>query len=186
MGYLICTECGGENKTNAKYCNRCGYELSKPKPETTETPIQQEKSSRFDSWKKISGSIVGIILFGLSYFAVQQIFFKPPSFDKVMMQAASELNKTCPVMIDQYTRLDNALALPGNSLQYNYTLVDLTKAEVNLDTVKKYLEPSIINNIKTNPDMKMYRENKTQMIYYYKDKNGEFVYKFVVTPDMYQ
>jgi len=135
--------------------------------------------------KKRIGTIIGIIVFGLSYFAVQQIFFKQPSFDKVMVQAASEINKNCPMMVDQYTRWDNAVVLPGKILQYNYTLVDLEKSEVNLDTVKKYVEPGIINNVRTNPDMKIYRDNNTTFIYYYKDKNGVFVYKFPVTPDMY-
>ena len=135
--------------------------------------------------KKSIGTIIGIIAFGLAYFAVQQIFFKQPSFDKVIVQAVSETNKNCPMMVDQYTRFDNAEALPGKIIQYNYTLVDLNKSEVNLDTVKKYVEPGIINNIKTNPDMKIYRDNNTTFIYYYKDKNGVFVYKFPVTPDMY-
>ena len=43
-----------------------------------------------------------------------------------MMAAASEINKTCPIMVDQYTQLDNALALPDNSFQYNYTLIDIS------------------------------------------------------------
>lgn len=134
---------------------------------------------------KIIGTVVGIVVFGLSYLAVQQLFFKPVSLDKAMMEAASELNKTCPIMVDQDTRLDNAVALPGNIFQYNYTLVNLYKSEVNIDTVKKYFEPGIINNVKTNPDLKVYRDNKVTMAYYYKDKNGEFVLKISVTPDMY-
>lgn len=131
------------------------------------------------------GTIVGIIVFGLSYFAVQQIFFKTNTFDKAMMEAASELNKACPIMVDQDTRLDNAVALPDNIFQYNYTLVNLDKSEVNIDTVKKYIEPEIINNVKTNPDLKAYRENKVTMAYNYKDKNGVFVLKISVTPDLY-
>jgi hypothetical protein len=88
-------------------------------------------------------------------------------------------------MVDQDTRLDNAVALPGNVFQYNYTLVNLEKSEVNIDTVKKYIEPGIINNVKTSPDLKAYRDNKVTMAYYYKDKNGVFVLKISVTPDMY-
>ena len=145
----------------------------------------EQKAETKEKKKKTIGMVVRIIAFGLLYFAAQQIFFKPPSFDKVMMQAASEINKTCPIMVDEYTRLDNAVALPDNIFQYNYTLVNITKEEVNLDTVRKYIEPGIINNVKTNPDLKIYRDNKTTMRYYYKDKNGEFVHKFSVTPDQY-
>ena len=49
--------------------------------------------------KKIIGIIAGIVAFGLAYFGAQQLF-KAPSFDKAMMEAASELNKTCPIMVD--------------------------------------------------------------------------------------
>ena len=135
--------------------------------------------------KKTIGTVVGIVVFGLSYFAAQQLFFKPVSFDEAMMEAASELNKTCPIMVDQDTRLDNAVALSENIFQYNYTLINLNKSEVNIDTVKKYVEPGLINNVKTNPDLKAFRDNKITMVYYYKDKNGEFVLKISVTPDMY-
>lgn len=88
-------------------------------------------------------------------------------------------------MVDRDTRLDNAVALPGNILQYNYTLVNLDKSEVNVDTVNKYVVPGIINNVRTNPGLKVYRDNKVTMDYAYKDKNGVFVLKISVTPDMY-
>ena len=135
--------------------------------------------------KRIIGTIVGIITFALAYVGVQQIFFKPASFDKTMMQAASELNKSCPIMVDQYTRLDNAAAMPNNTFQYNYTLVNLEKSEVNIDTVKKYVQPGLINNVKTNPDLKLFRDNKVTMAYNYRDKKGVFVLKITVTPDLY-
>ena len=186
MENVICKSCGAGNKTNQKYCSSCGYALPIPEAEILDIQVQNPVPAKTDRWKKLLISMVGAIAFGLSYWAVQYFFFSPPSFDKVMMQSASELNKTCPVMVDQYTRLDNAIALPGNTLQYNYTLVDILKGEVNTDTVKKYVEPGIINNVKTNPEMKIYRDNKTTFIYYYKDKNGEFVLKFSVTPDRYQ
>jgi len=93
--------------------------------------------------KKTIGTIVGILAFGLSSFAVKQIFFKPVSFDKAMMEAASELNKTCPIMVDKETRLDNTVAMPDNVFQYNYTLVNLEKSQINIDTIKKYVEPGL-------------------------------------------
>ncbi|MCC6690963.1 MAG: hypothetical protein IT235_05470 [Bacteroidia bacterium] len=185
MDNIACTNCGSGNWVSSKYCKQCGYELPQAKDETVEGRVQPSTSTQHRK-KRIIGSIVGIIAFWLAYWGVQQLFFKPPSFDKVMMQAASELNKTCPLMVDSETRLDNAVALPDNAFQYNYTLVNITKAEVSIDTIKKYVEPIIINNVKTNPDMKIYRDKKVTMIYYYKDKNGEFAHKFSVTPEMYQ
>lgn len=88
--------------------------------------------------------------------------------------------------IDEYTRLDNVVALPNKTLQYNFTLVDLYKADVNLDTVKKYVFPKVLENIQTNPEMKNMRDNKTTFNYFYRDKTKKFVCKYIVTPEMYQ
>ncbi len=88
-------------------------------------------------------------------------------------------------MVDQNTRLDNALALPGNILQYNYTLVSWIKDSIDIAAFDEYMFPMILNNIKTNPDLKVYRDNKTTMAYSYKDMNGEFVSKISITADQY-
>jgi hypothetical protein len=130
-------------------------------------------------------TIVGLIAGGITFILVQQFFFKPPSYDQVMMNAASEINKSCPIMVDQETRLDNAVALPENIFQYNYTLVNMEKATTDISQLENYLKPTLVNNVKTNPDMKINRENQTTMGYYYKDKNGEFLFKILVTPDLY-
>ncbi|MCZ4410045.1 hypothetical protein O3Q51_14580 [Cryomorphaceae bacterium 1068] len=130
-------------------------------------------------------TIVGLIAGGIIFILVQQFFFKPPSYDQVMMQAASEINKSCPIMVDQETRLDNAVALPENIFQYNYTLVNMEKATTDIGQLETYLRPTLINNVRTNPDMKINRDNETTMSYYYKDKHGEFLFKILVTPDLY-
>ncbi len=110
----------------------------------------------------------------------------PLTFDKAMMTAASELNESCPMMVDQETRLDNAVALPDNVFQYNYTLVNFTKEELDLEEFTAHMEPQITNNVKTNPDLKIYRDNQVTMKYYYKDKNGVFVAQFAVTYEDYK
>ena len=63
---------------------------------------------------------------------VQQFAFDKPTFDKVMMESASELNKSCLVMVDKDTRLDNVIALPDNIFQYNYTLVNIEKKTLDI------------------------------------------------------
>lgn len=184
MEKIACSNCGAEYISTPKICSRCGNSF--PITNVEDSSALSKTNAPPKKGKGLLGAIFGIVSFVLAYWGVQQIFFKPPSFDKVMMEAASELNKTCPIMVDQYTRLDNAVALPDNVFQYNYTLVDIIQSEVNLDTVRKYIEPGIINNVKTNPDLKIYRDNKTTMVYYYKDKNGVFVFKLAVTPKMYE
>ncbi len=136
--------------------------------------------------KKIIGMIVGAAAFLIAYFAVQQVLFKPPTFDKQMMQIASELNKSCPIMVDAETQLDNAVALPDNTFQYNYTLVSMERATLDISELENYLQPIILNNIKTNPDLKTFRDNDVIMAYNYKDKNGEHLFKLTFKPENYK
>jgi hypothetical protein len=136
--------------------------------------------------KKVIGMIVGAAAFLIAYFVVQQVFFKPPTLDKQMMQIASELNKSCPIMVDAETQLDNAVALPDNTFQYNYTLVSMERASVDISELENYLQPTILNNIKTNPDLKTFRDNDVIMAYNYKGKNGEHLFKLTFKPENYK
>ena len=88
-------------------------------------------------------------------------------------------------MIDEQTRFDNAFALPGNTMQYNYTLINYEKGSIDTLGLKEVLKPSIVNNIRTNPQMAFFRERKTTLNYYYKDMNGEYVCIITVTPEQY-
>lgn len=162
---------------------------------TEEEKIQTEKIKINKSTKHKSKSlkygigfiIVFAIFYAIGHFAGESIIkiFNKPSFNKEMVQMASEINKNCPIMLDAQTRLDNTIALPDNVFQYNYTLVNSEKASLDIEGLKKYLEPIIYNVAKTNPDMKLLRDNKTTLNYYYKDKSGVYLFTISVTPDQY-
>jgi hypothetical protein len=96
------------------------------------------------------------------------------------------MNKQTPMQIDEYTRLDSVSAIGKTNFIYYYSLIGVDKTEVNLDTLNKYLKPSLIENIKNSPDLKVYRDNKISLDYHYYDKNGEFMSKILVTPELYE
>ncbi len=135
--------------------------------------------------KNISKTVIGTIIGLTTFFIIKQFIFTPPTIDEAMMHAASEINKSCPIMVDQETRLDNAISLPDNIFQYNYTLINIVKDSIDLKTFEDYMQPMIINNVKTNPDLKICRENKVTMAYSYKDMKGEFITKISISPDKY-
>ena len=186
MEKVVCTHCGSDNSIKAKYCSSCGYELPKAETDNRETEIQQKTNPKRNYKKQILGAIIGALVFWGSYYLVQNFFFNSNTFDKGMMHMASEINKSCPIMIDSETRLDNAIALPNKVLQYNYTLVNMLKDSVNTDEMKSILEPVIINFVKTNPDMKPLRDINTTVNYYYKDKTGVYLFTVSVEPKLYQ
>jgi hypothetical protein len=103
-----------------------------------------------------------------------------------LKNAALELNKQTPMQIDEYSRLDSASTKGKTNFIYHYTLFDLEKSEVNLDTVNKYIRPSIIENVKNSPELKFYRDNEITMDYKYYDRNGVFVTEINVTPELYK
>src|SRR5882757_10866056 len=95
MGKIKCIQCGTDNSNNSKYCSRCGYELPKAEIESISTLIEKGNTSRKKlSLEKMIGIAVGI---GVMIF-IQQFFFKSPTYDKMLMDVASELNKHCPFM----------------------------------------------------------------------------------------
>ncbi|MEM6865224.1 MAG: hypothetical protein AAF575_08575 [Bacteroidota bacterium] len=132
---------------------------------------------------KMIGTIVGMIAFALSFYGVQQLF--KTDLEAELENVALELNKQTPMKIDEYSRLDSASSKGKTNFIYHYTLLGMEKSEVNLDTVNKYIRPSIIENVKTIPELKFYRDNKITMDYKYYDKNGVFVTKISVTPELY-
>lgn len=182
-GKIECKHCGCINNSNYKYCRECGYELPRVITETVNENLKKPAKPR----KKMSlPQIVGIVVGAIVMVTVQQMFFKPKSFDKAMMQWADEINKSCPVMVDQETRLDNTIALPENTFQYNYTLINTEREDIDTVSFRNALEPSIVNNIRTNPQMKIQRDHKTTLNYYYKDKDGNHILTISVAPDKYK
>jgi hypothetical protein len=142
----------------------------------------EEQTDKNKKVKTYIGLVVGMVV----AFSVQHFLFKKPSFDKQMMQAASEINKTCPIMIDAETRLDNTVALPNNVFQYNYTLVNMVKDSVDVEAIEKHLQPIILNTIKTSPDMESFRINNATISYSYKDKNNNYLTKLEFTSNDYK
>ena len=120
---------------------------------------------------------------------IQQILIPKvfsPSFDSQLMKLSSEINKNCPFMIDSETRLDNTFGGAGKSIAYNYTLINLLKSDIDIDYFESLMKPQILNNIKTNPDLKLFRDNDVSFIYNYNDKSSARVTTIKFTPNDYK
>lgn len=111
---------------------------------------------------------------------------KNSGFEKIMQEAANKLNKTCPILVDSETQLDNVEIVNGDTFKYNYTLLHSIRSEMDMEGTVKYLEPLLVKQVKSNSAMAIYRENKITMAYYYYDKNGDLAFKIIVSPDKYK
>lgn len=131
----------------------------------------------------ISGAI---LLCALLFFAIKVLFFKASSPDISVLKFTKEMNKTCPTMIDPETRLDKVIASVDNSLQFNYTLVFRDKDSIAIGNLKNFMEPVILNKIKTSPSLSKYLNKNLTWIYSYNDKNGDFIFKITYTPEQFK
>ncbi len=126
-----------------------------------------------------------IVFAALGYWLAQQFLGGKPAFDKQLMAVANEINQNCPIMVDSDTRLDNAIGGPGNRFTYNYTLVNFSADQIDLEHFINALRPTILNTVKTNPDMQAFRDNKVTLVYSYKDKDGIFLTNIKIPPEDY-
>lgn len=213
MHYLECQNCGHFNELKTEYltfCKKCNKVLKnnfadwkKANPEKSFEDFKQiicttgpvAHSNEKPDKKKSKGLKfwIGFTVTFAVFYAIGQLggeklvsLIKRPAFDKALMEIAGELNKTCPIMVDSLTRLDNAIALPDKVFQYNYSLISGSREYMDTEGLKTYLSPRIVNDVKTNPGMKFIRDNKVTVNYSYKDLNGEFLFLITVKPEDYQ
>ena len=128
--------------------------------------------------------IIGMITFALASYGMQQ-FFKT-DVEAELARVALELNKRTPIQYDQFTRLDSASSKGATNFSYFYTLINVEKKAIHSDTVQAFLKPNLVDNIKYSPELKVYRDNEITMDYYYYGKNGDFIIKIAVTPELYK
>ena len=102
-----------------------------------------------------------------------------------LLEAARQVNEACPLMVDADTRLDGAEVLPDHVFRYNYTLVNLAKAEMDTANFIHQLEPDITNGIRTSPEAQLFRNHKATVVYRYHDKNNVYAFTITITPEMY-
>lgn len=180
MNKTKCSNCDSENLPNARYCSRCGFELPKGEiPKMEITPVLVPKKRKKYQLESIIGALFGV----LAFFAIQHFVFDEDASNKAMSEIASEINKSCPMLLDSITQLDNVLVMPDNVFQYNYTL--LHTDEINIEGLKESMQPALLNLIRTSPQMKTLRDYDCTFSYFYKDKNGVFLFSITVTPDDY-
>ena len=130
------------------------------------------------------GALIGFFAFAIAFAGVK--YLMKTDIASELKKGAIELNKLTPQQVDDYTRLDSAAAIGKTNFIYYYTLLNVEKDEVSLDTVNKYLKPQIIKGVKENDALKIFRKNNIIIDYKYFDKNGEFAVAISVTPDLYK
>jgi hypothetical protein len=131
-------------------------------------------------------TVTGIIIALMSVSMFTQSCGSPNSTpDPGLVKMAEEINPMCPMMIDAETRLDTTAVFSNKTFMYDYTFINYENGMVDTTRVKNLIMPNAIHAIKTNPGLKYFRDNKVTIKYNYKDKNGSYMFSFVITPNQY-
>ena len=75
--------------------------------------------------------------------------------------------------------------MPHNTIQYDFTLVNVQKESIDIDALQKSVETEILASSKTNPSLEAFRDNGSTVIYSYKDTNEKELFVITLTPEMY-
>jgi hypothetical protein len=106
--------------------------------------------------------------------------------NNTLSERAIIMNKDCPFMIDENTRLDSVTSPKKDVLQNNYTLLNDNVADINVDIFKDIFKLEITNHLKSNKETEFFRKNNATLIYKYFDKEKQFVTEIVILPSDYQ
>ncbi len=100
----------------------------------------------------------------------------------------NELNSSTPMMVDQVTRLDNALVKNGDTVVYNYTIIGYSYEELVVlfdEATKETQKTTLVNAAKTNPDLEYFRENKVNLEYSYRAEDGQHLFAIEIPSELF-
>jgi hypothetical protein len=109
----------------------------------------------------------------------------PPPMNPVEKLAAS-INFKCPFMVDVDTRMDSVNILPDSTFQYNYTLVNQVRDKIDIRGLTVYMWSELLETVQFSSTMKLHRDHHLRLVFYYRDRNGDFVTQIVLSPEDYE
>jgi hypothetical protein len=131
--------------------------------------------------RKIYQGVIFAITFVIAYFGTQYLLKEFKANDHVLEDMATALNKKCPVMVDNITRLDSASIPNDTTFQYNYTLsISKEDSIYKQESTKQLIKSNAQKNLDANPDMKYLRDNFVSLKYSYKDRNDKQLFDFTI------
>ena len=99
-----------------------------------------------------------------------------------MKKDISKLNKPLPRMIDNDTRLEN-VALVDKDIYFNYTMVNLLTADVDIAKVESIIAPNIKSTQCQDAGLRPILNEGRKLVYVYMDKEGKLITKITVSKE---
>lgn len=120
--------------------------------------------------------ILALVVGGGIY--VLPMFLSDP-FEKIKNEVL-QTNKTLPKMVDEETRFD-LVQFVDKKIENHYTLVNITKSEIDVEKMLPNVRESLKNSICTKQNLLDNLSKDVEYSFTYKDKNSELISTVVIT-----
>lgn len=104
-------------------------------------------------------------------------------FEKEMVAASAQQNKSLPMMVDKDTRWDTTIPGPGKNWTYVYTLVSPELKNITNKEINDALGEKIRVGVCTMKEMQVFIDKGVKITYKYRNSEGGFIGEVVVTPE---
>ncbi|HCO68295.1 MAG TPA: hypothetical protein DIT04_11145 [Dysgonomonas sp.] len=140
----------------------------------------QQTDNKKNNIKKIISTVFLVAAVTISVNVATNSFNSEANLEKEI----KKFNKDLPQQMDEFTRLDSVKMPAELNLAY-YITVDIDKEEADYESIKQYIHPNILNNIKHESSLKYFRKKHFTWSYYFYDKNRILFHEYIITPYMY-
>lgn len=103
-----------------------------------------------------------------------------------LSQMAVELNESAPVMLDSYTRFEEASVTDQNHFCYRYTVLNTDNPDSLLSERLQTLTGNIRTMFATNAELAIFRENSVVLEYVYNNEHQQTLRTITLNPEDYQ
>jgi len=128
--------------------------------------------------KKKKSIFLKIVIFLIACAVIKEliiVFFGPAPVSKQLDDVANTINKRCPLIVDSTTTLNNCSAGSGNKLCFSYQLNSVNKEDVDTISLVANSRRDMINKMKTDPALAVFKKNDISISARYYDKTGRYV-----------
>lgn len=133
----------------------------------------------------LAGLTLGIILMtGCGRKSKNEMWI--PEKARNLASATAYINERCPEMVDVETRLDSVLLSQEGELVFFYTLPKRESPTIDPVAFEAFMMPEILDNIRTNPDLRMHRDSSLTMVFIYRGSKGERIAELSLGPEYYR
>ena len=129
--------------------------------------------------------LLGVVLALAIISELLKVIFQTHSVSNELATMTEAINKKCPLIVDNMTRLDNSTATSNKQLHLTYTLINNHGANVDTIVLKQNLSTSFIRKLKSDPMFKNFKHHGVSVLASYYDSAGVYVCSVMIHPNQF-